>query len=117
MKTIQTNDSNLSTESVGVTETQKQIGAKSKPFFNGFKVITPQPIEVKKNSYGSTTYKVVEYGENFYGKVEYRNERKMPQQEAKKEISGASFRFKTTAEVKQFVANLQEAIKDMEADV
>ena len=68
---------------------------------------TNKKIKVVKESWVNMDSETTEYGESFKGKVEY------SKYLDKKEISGSSFRFRTVEEVEQFVANLQEAMKDM----
>ena len=57
--------------------------------------------------------KVVEYGESFKGKVEYRKEKKYGGTVEEEKISGPSFSFSTEEEVEEFIENLKEASKNM----
>ena len=58
---------------------------------------------------GSKGYSI---GEQFYGKVEVRKEKKYGSNSWTKEISGASFRFDKKSEVKKFILNLKNALKE-----
>lgn len=80
------------------------------------KAPTEERAEVIEQVHKGSDYELTTYGENFYGKVEYRNEAPTSYRDSRQEISGASFRFRNTKEAKQFVANLQAAIKKMDSE-